>query len=182
MCKGQNIGIKASYVFTNWEGLIYQSDMQTEIIKNFSFGIYGHAPLNPIIAFEPGIFITPKGARMMNGPFQVPTTNKSLYIDVPILVKMYIGGAGFHIDAGPQVSYLLSNKMVLDDGTETDTSDQLTRWDFAIDFGLAYDFKFGLTLGTSFDLGIYNYLINDYYDWTSASNRVIRVSMGYSFN
>jgi hypothetical protein len=176
----QNVGVRVNYVISNWEGLIYVSDMQTETLANFSFGIYGHAPLNPSIVFEPGIFITPKGAKMMNGPFTEPTSNKSLYLDVPILVKMYIGGGGFHVNAGPQVSYLLSNKMLSESGDELDTTNELIRWDFAMVFGLAFDFKFGLNLGASYDLGLTNMLFNDYYEWTEARNRLLRFSLGYT--
>lgn len=161
--------------------MIYASDTETETLKNFSFDVYGHAPLNPVIVLEPGLFITPKGAKMSKGPFPEPLTNKSLYLDVPIILKMYIGGGGFHVNAGPQISYLLSNKMVSENGDELDTLDQLIRWDFAVLFGLAYDFRFGLNIGAQFDLGLTNMLINDYYDWTEARNRVLRFSLGYTF-
>jgi hypothetical protein len=180
---GQNIGVRASYAITNWEGLVYDTGQEINTINGFSFGIYGHAPLNPIIAFEPGIFITQKGSHMSGGDFPEPFSNESLYLDVPIMVKMYIGGAGFHVDAGPQISYLLSNKVVLDNGgSETDTKDQIYPWDFSVNFGLAYDIPMGLVLGASFDLGVSQMLINDYLDWSETKNRVIRLSLGYTFN
>ena len=179
----QNIGVRASYVITNWEGLIFDTGQEISTINGFSFGIYGHAPLNPIIAFEPGIFITQKGTHMSGGDFPEPFTNESLYLDVPIMVKMYIGGVGFHVDAGPQISYLLSNKIVLDNGgSETDTKDQIYPWDFSVNFGLAYDVPMGLVIGASFDLGISQILVNEQLDWTEAQNRVIRISLGYTFN
>lgn len=181
----QNVGLRVNYTLTNWSGLIdASSTIQTEIIRNISFGIYGHAPLSPSIVFEPGIFITPKGAKLFNGSYLEPTTNKSLYLDVPILLKMYIGGGGFHVNAGPQISYLLSNKLVTEDGGETDTISQMNSWDFAIIFGLAYDFKFGLNIGAQYDLGLSNMLINEfdvnYADWSVVKNQVIRLSLGYT--
>ncbi len=178
----QNIGIKASYVVSNWEGLIYTSDMQTNTLNGFSIGVYGHAPLSPIIVFEPGIFITPKGTRLFDGPFPEAISNKALYLDVPILMKMYIGGGGFHVDVGPQVSYLLSHKLVLDSGQETDALENFNRWDFSVNFGLAYDLPIGMTLGASFDLGFYNIIYADFLDWTEVHNRVLRFSVGYTFN
>jgi hypothetical protein len=179
----QNIGLRVSYVITNWEGLAYDLGQEITAINGFSGGIYGHAPLNPIIAFEPGIFITQKGTHMAGDSFTAGAfTNESIYLDVPIMVKMYIGGAGFHVDAGPQVSYLLANKVVPDDGgAELVTKDQISPWDFSVNFGLAYDVKMGLVIAASFDLGLSQMLVNEYYDWTEASNRVIRFSVGYTF-
>lgn len=65
----QNIGVRASYVITNWEGLVIDTGQEITTINGFSFGIYGHAPLNPIIAFEPGIFISQKGTHMAGDAF-----------------------------------------------------------------------------------------------------------------
>ena len=121
---------------------------------------------------------------MFNGSLSEPQTNKALYLDVPIVLKMYLGGGGFHVNAGPQISYLLSNKLVTDNGNETETISQMNAWDFGLIFGLAYDFRFGLNLGLQYDLGLSNVLINEfdvnYEDWSEAKNRVIRFSLGYT--
>lgn len=181
----QNFGIKVSYAVTNWEGLVYDLDMQTETLNRISFGIYGSAPLSASIALEPGLFLTPKGIKITQGPFSEPTSNNSLYLDVPLLLKIYIGGGGFNVSAGPQFSYLLSNKLVSDSGGELENTDQLVRWDVAAVIGLAYDFRFGLNIGAQFDLGGTNMIIDGedfpYYEWTEARNRVLRFSLGYTF-
>jgi hypothetical protein len=176
------VGVRAGYVISNWDGLIFDSGQEITTVNGFSLGVYAHAPLNPIIVFEPGIFITPKGTHMSGGPFPEPVSNRSIYVDVPIMVKMYIGGGGFHINAGPQFSYLIWNKAISESGEEIDTIGEFSRWDVAASIGLAYDFKFGMNIGTSFDLSATQILLfNDYLEWSEARNRVIRFSLGYTF-
>ena len=51
--------------------------------------------------------------------------------------------------------------------------------DSDIYFGPAYDFKFGLILGATFESGVTQFLYEDYQKWVKARNSLLRFTVGY---
>lgn len=107
------------------------------------------------------------------------------YIDVPVLAKAYLT-RGLYIYAGPQASYLLSNKVRVEAGAlgfpafkqNFDVRNQFHELDFGVVGGLGYQFDSGLGLSAGYDYGLSSLDKNDRFD---AQNRVIKASANFSF-
>ena len=88
-------------------------------------------------------------------------TNQAAYLDVPLLARFYVT-KGFNMYAGPQVSFLLSDKLrtkasvlgfsVLN--RDIDVSSGIRPVDVALTGGLGYRFENGFNLGLGYDYGL----------------------------
>ncbi|GAB3811244.1 porin family protein [Pontibacter rugosus] len=201
---GIGFGIRAGVNFSDWDGETMQSvqdlvDMTNgtvnqEMRKGFHVGGYVSIPVAPGFEIEPGLLYSQKGA-VLTGKLpmeqveflnaRVSLTNKAEYLDLPILAKVYVG-EGFHIFAGPQVSYLLSNKVKAEAGAlgfkalnqEWDMKSGFREVDVAVTGGLGYKFTSGFNISAGYDYGVSSIDKNSSFD---TYNRVIKASIGYTF-
>ncbi len=198
------IGIRAGVNVSDWSGDAVQSVMDVASFANgavtkemkpgFHVGMYATLPISAGFAIEPGISYSEKGAKLQGTvPFpaldflnaRVTATSRMAYIDVPVLAKAYLT-PGFYLYAGPQVSFLVSNKARVEAGAlgfsaykqDFDVKDQFRTVDFGVVGGLGYQFDSGFGLSAGYDYGLSSLDKNNRFD---AQNRVIKASLNYSF-
>jgi hypothetical protein len=109
-------------------------------------------------------------------------TVNSAYLDLPLLVRLYVAD-GFNLFMGPQFSYHLNSSYDLKvDGTKItdgeDTTDTISEFDVAAVLGVGYEFSNGFNINLSGELGL---LTVDGIGDLSTYNRNIRLSVGYTF-
>jgi hypothetical protein len=197
-------GIKAGVNLAEWQGetvnsaqdLIELTDgsVSRKMREGFHVGGYIAIPVGPGFEIEPGLQYSQKGTRLTGKlPFEqvdflnatATITNKAEYLDLPVVAKLYVG-EGFHIYAGPQLSYLLSNKIQAEAGAlgfkalnkEWDMKNGMREVDFALTGGLGYRFASGFNIGAGYDYGLNT--IDDKGNFETY-NRVIKASVGFTF-
>lgn len=197
-------GIRAGVNLADWQGETMNSaqslldltagSVSSSLREGFHVGGYVSIPVAPGFEIEPGLQYSQKGTKLTGTiPVEgldflnanVTVTNKAEYIDLPVLAKVYLG-EGFNIYAGPQVSYLVSNKVQTKAGAlgfnalnrELDAESGFREVDFAVSGGLGYRFTNGFNLSAGYDLGLSPIDANGNFE---TYNRVVKASIGYTF-
>lgn len=197
-------GIKAGVNLADWDGETMQSvqdmvdltngSVSQQMRTGFHVGGYVTIPVVPGFEIEPGLLYSQKGTVLKGKvPMEqfdflntnVTVTNKAEYIDLPVLAKVYIG-EGFHVFAGPQLSYLVSNKIKTEAGAlgfkalnqEFDMKSGYREIDMAVTGGLGYKFASGFNISAGYDYGLNSIDKNGSID---TFNRVVKASVGYTF-
>ena len=199
-----NIGIKGGYNAANWEGDAmqnFESVVQlangaaaTNMRSGFHAGGYLTIPISPVFAIEPGAYYSQKGIQLTGElsserfdflNLKATLTNKAEYIDVPLLAKVFVAD-GLHFYGGPQVSFLVSNKINTRAGvlgvnllnTDFNFDSQIRKTDVGLVGGIGYRFANGVNLSGGYDYGLKTI---DQGGNINTFNRVIKVSMGFEF-
>jgi hypothetical protein len=197
-------GIRAGLNAARWQGEAVQNIQgitelsggvtSTRTVPGFHAGGYMSLPVTDFFSVEPGLFYSQKGYSM-TGNFtsnrleflnaRATVTNQAHYIDMPLLAKIYLT-EGFHLFAGPQVSYLVNNTVrtrasllgfsLLNQ--EFNTTGSFERLDVAISGGMGYRFGNGFNLQAGYDYGLRRLDARNNFD---TFNRVVKVSLGYEF-
>ncbi|MER2997755.1 porin family protein [Pontibacter populi] len=197
-------GVKVGANLSNWQGetvnsaqnLIDLSDgnVNRKMREGVHAGLYISIPVGPGFEIEPGLQYSQKGTRLTGKLPWVETeflnanmtiTNKSEYIELPVLAKLYVA-EGFHIFAGPQVAYLLSNKVQAQASVlgfnafnrEWDMKNGFREFDMSIVGGVGYKFANGLNLSAGYDHGLNTIDENANFE---TYNRTFKASVGYTF-
>jgi hypothetical protein len=197
-------GIKAGMNLADWQGETINSaqdmmdmtngSLNRKMREGFHIGAVVAIPVALGFEIEPGLIYSQKGMRLMGKiPMEqfdfmnagVTVTNKAEYIDLPIVAKLYIG-EGFHIFVGPQVSYLVSNKVQVQAGAfgfnalnqEWDMKSGFREFDLAATGGIGYRFASGLNLSAGYDYGLETVDSKGNFE---TFNRVIKASVGFTF-
>ena len=197
-------GIRGGANLAEWQGETVNSvqdlieftngSVSRQMREGFHIGGYLAIPVAPGFEIEPGIQYSQKGMRLIGKiPMEeadflnatVTLTNKADFIDVPVLAKVYIG-EGFHIFGGPQVSYLVSNKIQAEAGAfgfnalnqEWDMKSGFREFDVAVTGGVGYRFVNGFNISAGYDYGLSSVDANNNFD---TFNRVIKASVGFTF-
>ena len=107
------------------------------------------------------------------------------YVIVPLLAKVYIF-KGFSFDLGPQFGFLVNSKVkskrTPEKWTDTRYDDIVKNFDFSLDLGFSYDFKFGMVASLRYNIGLTQ--VMDKHDILvdgSNYNRVFQFSLGWKF-
>jgi hypothetical protein len=197
-------GIRAGVNVSGWQGDAVNSLQdfvqlssgvaQTETRTGFHAGTYVTLPVTSYFAVEPGLFYSQKGYTM-TGTFSSNTldflnaratvVNQAHYIDMPVLAKVYVA-KGFHLFAGPQMSYLVNNTVrarasVLGFSLlnqDLNTTGNFQKWDVGLTGGLGYKFENGINLQAGYEHGLRRLDAQNSFD---TYNRVAKVSLGYEF-
>ena len=197
-------GIRAGGNLAQWEGEsvnsaqdiidLTEGSTSRKMREGFHVGAYVTIPVIPGFEIEPGLQYSQKGTKltgklpMESADFlnaNVTITNKAEYIDVPVLARVYVG-EGFNIFAGPQVSYLVSNKVKAQAGAlgfnalnrEWDMKSGFRDMDVAVTGGLGYRFTNGFNISAGYDYGLSTIDSNGNFD---TFNRVVKASLAYTF-
>ncbi|MBD0256855.1 MAG: PorT family protein [Cytophagales bacterium] len=197
-------GIRGGLNVARWQGDAVQSlhdlvqlsngTAQTRSLRSFHAGGYVALPVTSFLTVEPGLYYSQKGYTL-EGTFssnaldfinaRATVTNRSHYIDLPVLAKVYVT-EGFHLFGGPQVSYLVHNSVrtrasVLGFSLlnqELNATSNLQKWDVGLTGGVGYKFENGFNLQAAYDHGLRRLDARDNFD---TYNRVVKVSLGYEF-
>ena len=199
-----SVGIRAGVNFAKWEGddlrvienILDKTDgyVKTKGVTRFHAGVYADIPVSGVVSFEPGLQYSKKGYAIkgdlqinelkflgLNVGFQV----QSHYIDMPLLLKVKIV-KGLKLYGGPQVSYLVRSTLNAKAGVlgisllnkGFGITNRFNRFDMGLTGGLGYQFENGFNIQAGYDYALSRLDKNDSYD---IHNRVIKVSLGFSF-
>jgi len=197
-------GVRVGASLTDWQGDMMNSAQDLielsdgAVVRKMKEGIHAGAyisiPVGPGFEIEPGLQYSQKGAKMIGKlPFEeteflnaaVTITNKAEYLELPVLAKLYIG-EGFHIFAGPQVAYLISNKIQAQAGAlgfnvlnrEWDMKSGFREFDLSLVGGVGYQFSNGFNISAGYDHGLETIDKNGNFE---TYNRAFKASVGFSF-
>jgi opacity protein-like surface antigen len=201
---GVHFGIRAGLNVADWSGQAVQSVVDLAELTNgaitkeqrqgFHAGAYVSLPVGSRFVIEPGVQYSEKGMTLSGRvPLErfdflnarVSATSRMAYIDVPVLAKAYLT-QGLYLYAGPQASYLVSNKVRVEAGAlgfsafkqDFDVRNQFRDIDFSLSGGAGYQFNNGLGLSAGYDYGLASLDKNNRFD---AQNRVIKASLNFTF-
>ena len=197
-------GIRSGINYATWKGddiqiiqdLVDKTDgyVVTKGRTGMHIGGYVHIPISEVFAFEPGLEYSKKGYSL-KGDFQIPVLKylninaraqvQSHYIDMPLVIKANVY-KGLQVYAGPQISYLVRSTLNAKLGVFGITlfnrgvgiTSRFNKVDMGLTGGVGYQFENGLNVQAGYDYGLRKLDKNDNY---SAYNRVVKVSVGFSF-
>jgi len=103
------------------------------------------------------------------------TLYKLDYINIPLLAKYYVL-KGFSLEAGPQFSFLINDKIgnSLDD--EERKNEEINNFDMGLAAGITFQFNSGLFIN-----GRYNHGFKEIFKDSEGKNMVIQFGLGYKF-
>ena len=197
-------GIRSGVNYATWQGddiqiiqdLVDKTDgyIVTKGRTGMHIGGYVHIPISEVFAFEPGLEYSKKGYSL-KGDFQIPVLKylninaraqvQSHYIDIPLVLRANVY-KGLNVFAGPQVSYLVRSTLNAKLGVFGITlfnrgvgiTSRFNKVDMGLTGGIGYQFDNGLNVQAGYDYGLSKLDKNDNYQ---AYNRVVKVSVGYTF-
>lgn len=196
-----NAGIKAGVNLADWGGdakqsfsdvLELSSIAETQMKTGYHVGGYLSIPVGNRLVIEPALLYSTKGMKVVqtlvgNSIFNVKAeiTDDAHYLDLPVVAKVFIAD-GFHLYGGPQLSYLISNKLEAEAGVfgfslgEDFKLDRgLRKFDIGLAAGLGYQFQNGINLGAGYDYGLTS--LDEGAGNFDVFNRVLKFSVGYTF-
>jgi hypothetical protein len=181
---------------SNFNNLLEFADgyVNTSNKTGFYAGVSAEIPLSNSFALEGGLGYSLKGYSLKGNiaadklEFLGAGASANLnshYIDMPVYLKANIG-EGFHVYAGPQVSYLLKNDLRVKAGAlgfnlfnqNYDVTDQFNKVDVALSGGVGYTFNNGVTINAGYDHGLSRLDKNGN---MNAYNRNVKVGLGFRF-
>jgi hypothetical protein len=197
-------GIRAGANFAKWQGddlqviedLLDKTDgyVVTKGKTGWHVGGYVNIPISNTFSFEPGLAYSKKGYSI-KGDAQIPVLKilainagvqvQQHYIDMPLVLKAKLV-KGLNIYAGPQVSYLVRSTLNAKLGVlginifnrGFGITERFNKVDMGLTGGIGYQFSNGLNVQAGYDYGLSKLDKNDNY---AAYNRVVKVSVGFSF-
>ena len=197
-------GIRSGVNYATWKGddiqiiedLVDKTDgyVVAKGRTGMHIGGYVHIPISEVFAFEPGLGYSKKGYSL-KGDFQIPVLKyfninaraqvQSHYIDIPLVIRANVY-KGLNVYAGPQVSYLVRSTLNAKLGVFGITlfnrgvgiTERFNKVDMSLTGGIGYQFNNGLNVQAGYDYGLRKLDKNDNY---TAFNRVVKVSVGFSF-
>ena len=197
-------GIRAGVNFAKWQGddlqviedLLDKTDgyVVTKGKTGWHVGTYVNIPISNTFSFEPGLAYSKKGYSI-KGDVQIPVLKilainagaqvQQHYIDMPLVLKANVY-KGLQVYAGPQVSYLVRSTLNAKLGVlginifnrGFGITERFNKVDMGLTGGIGYQFENGLNVQAGYDYGLSKLDKNENY---SAYNRVVKVSVGFSF-
>ncbi len=159
------LGVKGGINFSNYGGDVDGVDFKT--ITSYHFGVVAELKLLENLALQPELLYSAQGSDI--DALQVQYKNEVGYIALPILVKFYLTDNKFSLEAGPQLSFLVSEK------SNVNFQDSET-----FDFGLAAGLSYKLTRNI-FVSGRYVAGLSEVKKDSDIKNSVIQFSAGFLF-
>lgn len=197
-------GIRAGANFSKWQGedlrivedLVEKTDgwLVTKGKTGFHVGGYVNIPVSETFSFEPGLEYSKKGYSI-KGDLKIDALKflavnagaqvQQHYIDMPLYLKANVV-KGLNVYAGTQVSYLVRSTLNAKVGVlgislfnkGIGITERFNKVDLGLSGGIGYQFDNGINLRAGYDYGLSKLDKNDNYD---AHNRVVKVSIGYTF-
>ena len=168
--------------------------INTKSKTGFHVGGYVNIPVTDKISFEPGVQYSQKGYAM-KGDLKIDALKflgvnasakvQAHYIDMPLVLKAEVA-KGLSIYAGPQISYLVKNNFQVNTSVlgisllnkKLNLTNNFNRMDIGLAGGVGYKFDNGFNVKAGYDYGLSKLDKNDNF---KAYNRVVKVSVGFSF-
>jgi hypothetical protein len=169
-------GVKGGLSFANLRGGdVYNNSTTYGAIG----GVFGRYTLTDILAVQPEVLLTMKGAKYEADGIKSQQEINS--IEIPVLVRATMPNEGKlkpSLFAGPAIGLLLSNKIT--NGEEIDIKDASNGSDFGLVFGAEADYmleKGCVLLDVRYDLGLTSIMKSS--EDKEVKNSVISIMIGY---
>lgn len=133
-------------------------------------GGLAHIHINQHFALQPELVYSMQGGKDGNEKLKLN------YINVPVLAQ-YMTNEGLRLETGPQLGFLTSAKLKIDD-VEVDQTDDLNSFDFSWTFGVGYLFPSGFGMDARYNHGVSNISDDNSFE---ARNRVFQLGLFYQF-
>lgn len=162
------IGVKAGVNFANQTGdaSLDGFDFDKEGITSYHAGLVAELKLLESFSIQPELLYSTQGATYKNAVSEFK--NELGYLSIPVMAKFYLGKS-FSIEAGPQASFLLSEK------NDFDVKDAET-FDFALNAGLGFKITKNLFIQGRYSLGLTEASKN-----ADVKNSTVQLSAGFMF-
>lgn len=160
-------GAKAGLNVANLSGDI----IDTEALVGFHVGVFAEVELSENFIFQPELIYSSQGAKFSEGDISMDFELN--YINLPIMFKYGVAD-GFYLEAGPQIGFLTSAKVL-----GVDIKDEVESIDFGVNLGLSYDISEKFFGGARYNIGL-SRISKDTED-ESVKNSVLSFSVGYRF-
>ena len=156
---------------------------------NFEIGVFGEYMFNDQFAIAPELNYAGAGDRWegKNGDGPWTRTYSLTYLQVPVMLKYYIN-ENISINAGPQLSFLMSAKEDYEQGDFSRTIDliedkEIKTSDFGLNIGGSYKMESGLFFDIRYYMGLSGLEPDpDDAKYHDLKNRGIKFGVGYYFN
>ncbi|ARS34425.1 porin family protein [Pontibacter actiniarum] len=154
----QSVGVKAGLNYTNFKG---DAANDYDYRPGYTVGVTARQGLNDLIGVQTEVLFTSKGAKREFSSNGTETEAKTRlnYLDIPVLLSVQMSGLYFEL--GPQVSFLLKGKEIVEVSrssstttTEVDVTDNPYPIDFGYAAGLGYRASNGIGLGLRYNGGL----------------------------
>lgn len=191
--QGVRIGIAAGVAISNLDFKMNNESQTAKTKTGFMAGIVADLPLGSNFSFQPGLNYVQKGTKdeeTIDGQtFTGKISVNNLELPLNFLYHAHTSAGNFFIGAGPSISYALSGKASLTDGTNSESSDlkfgnssddNMKRYDFGANFTTGFTFKRGLLLAANYNAGLSN-LTPLATDGNKISSHYFGFKLGYMF-
>jgi hypothetical protein len=182
-------GAKAGLNFANMTG---DDAEDTDGRTSIHLGVTAEIAISDVFSIQPELLYSGQGYKTdsfievydVNGnpidEVDADFTAKVNYLSLPIMAKFYVSDA-FSLEAGPQISFLMSAKGDYEGGglsEEEDFKDALKSTDFALNIGAGYKLDSGLNFGLRYSIGMTDVVDGDS---DGFKHSVLQLSVGYNF-
>lgn len=142
----------------------YDDNSSSDLKVGFYAGATAHIVMNPHFSFEPGLSFVQKGGIEKNdGGGYIKSTLNLNYIELP-MDFVYTRKNKFFVGAGPSISWAVSGKVKVDDGSNTEKTaikfgsddSELKRFDAGIELMAGFRFKSGVCISTNLNSSFLN--------------------------
>ncbi|WP_144963082.1 porin family protein [Gillisia sp. Hel_I_86] len=113
--------------FANLNGNAENVDIRT----SFHLGLVVEIPVEESFYFAPEVLYSSQGAKFSDEGFD--GNFKLDYIQIPLVARYYVSN-GFSLEAGPQIGFLTSSEVELED-MGVDGKDFFSGFDYGVNFG-----------------------------------------------
>lgn len=155
-----SLGLKAGVSLTNFVGADTGGSYSlgfgggragTATIYGFHAGVFANIGLTKLVAFQPELLYSQKGAKVDGSSGAL--TWRLHYLDVPL--TFHVNTNGFFLEAGPQIGFLVASQFK-DGGLSIGNKYIYKYIDFGYLAGLGYQLKQGVGVGLRYNGGLVN--------------------------
>lgn len=165
-----DFGVKGGINFSNFNGSI--EGVSSKNLTNFHLGIVTEFHIFENFSIQPELFYVTKGAELDGFGEQIK--NELGYIALPILAKFYLTENGLSLEAGPQFSFLVSERNEVADGAK--------KMDLGLAGGLGYQLTDNIFVQARYVAGLTKVYDGDTAGGTlDLKHSVIMLSAGIKF-
>ena len=164
---GLILGLNTSTLRADWSE-------NTVTHAGLNFGPYLKIRFIKFLGLQPGIQLSTQGASWENDE-----RVSLIYMNIPVVLKFYVY-RGLNLDFGPNLGLLVAgNWWNPYDEDWVSATDDFTRTNLDLRFGINYEFNFGLVIVTHLNVGLSN--INAYGSGFPVKSSVFQLGVGYFF-
>jgi len=189
--QSSRIGFTAGTSFANYNSKLDEGSDNGHSVTGITAGTFVDIPISKNFSFQPAVNFVQKGTKeeFSEGDFKETMKVTVNCIEVPLNFLYNSAGnkGNFFIGAGPSLTFSLSGKVTVDNGSNSQSAKlefgsgedaDLKGFDFGANFTTGYCFKNGLLLSANYHAGLTN-LIPGGSDNGTVKSHYFGIKLGY---